>query len=76
MDDVDDVVVVDEDDDAADVVVIEFELVTLASLIVVGAVFETTTMVLVFTVFNTFFASSTGVTSTSLMASGLLATSP
>lgn len=73
-DDVDDaaVVVVVIDDGVADEVV-EFGLVTL-ELIDAEAVVETTALVL--TAFNTFFASSTGVTSTSLMASGLLVTSP
>ena len=75
-DDVDDaavVVVVIDDGVADEVVLAEFGLVTL-ELIDAEAVVETTALVL--TAFNTFFASSTGVTSTSLMASGLLVTSP
>ena len=75
-DDVDDaavVVVVIDDGVADEVVLAEFGLVTLA-LIDAEAVVETTA--LVFTAFSPFFASSTGVTSTSLMASGLLVTSP
>ena len=76
-DDVDDAaavaVVVIDDGVADEVVLAEFGLVTLA-LIDTEAVVETTALVLA--AFSTFFASSTGVTSTSLMASGLLVTSP